>query len=66
MIQSKVTVALQELAHGHDHLTPDLAVTAARDPRSPLYQYFEWNDAEAARKLITTSGTLPIAPVRAY
>lgn len=35
---------------GRGILTPDAVVEAASDPGSPLHDYFEWDDTEAARK----------------
>ena len=43
----------EALAHieGRDGtLTPDAVVASAESAKSPLHQYFDWNDSEAAKK----------------
>jgi len=48
-VRRLVTVdeCLQSLYEDHGKLTPDLVVSAARDPESPLHGHFNW-DVEAA------------------
>ena len=41
---------LQVLYRQHGTLTPDLVVTDARDPESPLHADFEWEDSVAAER----------------
>lgn len=33
-----------------DNLTPETVLESARSPRSPLHQYFDWNNTSAAEK----------------
>jgi hypothetical protein len=39
---------LEALAAKHGHITPDLVVTEAQNPDSPLHGEFEWDDRKAA------------------
>lgn len=48
MTTHDVKRALDDLAREYGVVTPEHVVDAARDPRSPLHEYFEWDDAEAA------------------
>lgn len=41
---------LERLEELHGRLVPRVIVDAARDPRSPLHSFFEWNDSVAAEK----------------
>lgn len=46
-----VRAALEDLARQHNGaVTPQEVVEAARPETSPLHDYFEWNDNEAAQK----------------
>lgn len=42
--------ALLAIAHRDDGITPEVVVTEAQDPTSPLHQHFTWDDTEAAEK----------------
>jgi hypothetical protein len=39
---------LAELHAKHGNITPEMVVTDARDPRSPLHARFDWDDSTAA------------------
>lgn len=39
---------LKKLSDRHGRITPEIVVEAARDPGSPLYREFDWNDQTAA------------------
>lgn len=41
---------LQGLADKYEHITPTLVVKEAQKKKSPLHNYFDWEDATAAHK----------------
>src|SRR4029434_7353041 len=41
---------IDELEHEHGHLHPATVVDDARDPTSPLHDFFEWDDSTAAQQ----------------
>ena len=45
-----VTEELQRIYDRRGELTPQLVVTAARRPTSPLHGYLQWDDSEAAKR----------------
>ncbi len=45
-------------------LTPDVVVDAAAHPASPMHQYFEWDDSEAAREYRLSQARTLITSVR--
>lgn len=72
---------LEDIRRMHEgRLRPEAVVEAAREPDSVLHGYFEWNDAEAARKyrlhqadhliravvVCPEDGDRPFEPVRAF
>lgn len=44
-----IASALRALEDDRGRLSPEIVVKAAENPESPLHQYFEWDDAKAAR-----------------
>ena len=54
---------LQQLAET-GRITPDAVVQAASDPGSPLHQYFEWDDSEAAQRYRVTQARVLLARVK--
>ena len=64
------TEALRAIQDEEGRLTPDTVLRAAKNPRHPLHDVFEWNDAKAghawrveqARALIARVRCLSIAP----
>jgi hypothetical protein len=50
---------LFELEQRDGHLTPEAVLEDARSPRSPLHQFFEWDDSKAAEQhRLATARTL--------
>lgn len=45
-----VETELAKIKAKHGQLTPELVVEEAQRPKSPLHQYFEWDDSAAAVK----------------
>lgn len=41
---------LERIEQKHGKCEPEIVLDEARDPESPLHDYFTWDDAEAARK----------------
>jgi len=41
---------LNKLETKHGNLTPDLVIKEAKAKKSPIHDYFDWNDTSAARK----------------
>lgn len=50
MTMDAVRKALAELEDEHGRLTPEAVVKAARSPKSPLHQFFEWSNVKAAEE----------------
>jgi hypothetical protein len=44
----QVAPELFDLERKHGMVTPEAILAKARDPESPLHQFFEWDDAKAA------------------
>ncbi len=47
-MDGKVRDALLAIENEEGHLDPELVVERAKDPTSPLYSHFEWDDTKAA------------------
>jgi len=47
---SKLQDALLAIREDYGRLTPKVVVEAARDPRNPLHNKFEWDDSVAGQK----------------
>lgn len=55
---------LEDIYHQHRDLTPRLLVDLARDPRHPLHDRFEWDDAQAGEKYRQAQAAQLIRSVR--
>lgn len=65
MDKKKVEARLKKLADlGGGRLTPDSVVEDAKSPRSPLHDWFEWDDTEAAHQWRLTQARELIRSVR--
>lgn len=60
----EVAEALFELERAFGQITPPDVVDAARDPKSPLHQHFEWDDSAAAEEWRLAQARTLIASVR--
>jgi hypothetical protein len=49
-MRGDIIAAIRALEDECGRLTPELVLEAARDPKSPLHDWFEWDVEEAARK----------------
>jgi hypothetical protein len=58
------TIELARLEALHGRLVPKTIVDAARDRRSPLHTFFEWNDTVAAQKYRIIQATMLVRHVR--
>jgi hypothetical protein len=79
-IGRKYESELKTIYEKNGHLTPEIVVNTAKNPKSPLHSYFEWNDSKAADawrieqashlirhvkiKMVTSKGEE--IPIRAY
>lgn len=60
----QVGEALEDIrTHHNGRLTPELVVDAAKDKKSPLYRYFEWDDAKAGTNWRKTQASLLIRSI---
>lgn len=50
MENTEVIERIRELENENGELTTDVVIEDARDQNSPLHNYFDWNDVEAADK----------------
>jgi hypothetical protein len=63
-ITKKAADEVRALEDSHGRVTPDKVVAAARNPKSALHRYIEWNDSIAAVKFRTEQAREIIRSVR--
>lgn len=72
---ARATVAVAQVVGEHlemlrvsraAELTPELVIDEAQNPNSPLHQFFEWDDTEAARqhRLMQARGVIRAVAIR--